>query len=97
LTEDRRVDVGAVASNDSTLLKVSLPALTTRWRQADHLGKFDAGLSCVRLQGVQNLLIKLINFAGSMQSHGYVRPTSESFSAKVRIFSTDAKAILTGG
>jgi hypothetical protein len=32
LTEDRRVDVGAIPPNDSTLFQVALSALTTRWR-----------------------------------------------------------------
>jgi hypothetical protein len=44
LTEKCRVDISAIASNDSPLFQVSLTALTTRWRQADDLGKFDARL-----------------------------------------------------
>ncbi len=93
LTENRRVDVGAIAPNDSTLLQVSLPALTTRWRQADDLGKFDAGFPCVPLQGVQNFLIKWINFADFMHRHGSVRQISEKFGSQVRISFASAKAI----
>jgi hypothetical protein len=91
-TEDRRVDVGAVAPNDSTLFQVSLPALTTRWRQADDLGKFDAGLPCVRLQGAQDFLIKWISFAVFVHIHGSARPTSENLGSQVRISFASVKA-----
>jgi hypothetical protein len=58
LTENLRVNVGAVALDDSRLFQGSLPALTARWRQADDLGELGAGFSCVRPQGPQNFLIK---------------------------------------
>jgi hypothetical protein len=50
LTENGGVDVGAVASNDSTLFQVPLPALTTRWRQADHVMVLRAQLRRVSAQ-----------------------------------------------
>jgi hypothetical protein len=92
LTENRRVDVGAVAPNDSTLFQVSLPALTTRWRQADDLGKLDAGFSCVRLQGVQDFLVEWINIADFVHLDGSGRPILGNFGPQVRIFFASVKA-----
>ena len=48
---------------------------------------------CVRLQGAQNLLIKLINLARFMHYARPERPISENFGSKVRISFARAKAI----
>jgi hypothetical protein len=92
LTENRRVDIGAIASNDSALFQVSLTALATRRREADDLGKFDARFSCVSLQGVQDFLVKWISFAGFMHIDSSVRPISGNFGPQVRIFFASVKA-----
>lgn len=63
MTEDRRIDVRAVAAYDALPFQFPLSALATGRREANGFSKLDAGRSSILFQRAQNFLVKMVDVA----------------------------------